>query len=309
MSSYKLLDKFDDRLPEIQVGKPTTLVGESTSQFLLKTTHETAPLYIQTPICNIKQGFVKGPNKKLACDLTFPNSESEFYGWVEQLERFSIDYINEKKKDWFKTDLSEEDVDNLFLSPFKIHRATKTYGMRVQINHLASLQIYDSSKEKLEHDDNFATDKPVIAVVEWVGIRCTVKNFYLEFDLKQLMLVENPLASECLIQKPGTSHIHKEEEKKEEEKEEEKEKEEEEKGEKPGDEVLEEIDIDKKLDETDETINLKTSSEVYQGIYEKALKRALMARDLGVLNYLESKNITDSSLLLDATEQMENGRS
>jgi hypothetical protein len=326
-----ILDTLKDELPAIQVGKPTTLVGEPSSQFLLKTTNQGTPFYIQTPICYLKQGIAKGANKKNSCELTFATTDSEFYNWIEQLENFSIEYINQKKQEWFKTELSAEDVDNLFLSPFKIYRSSKTYGMRVQVTSLggsSSVQIYDSKKNSIPFDESFITDKPIIAVIEWVGIRCTVKNFFLEFELKQLMLIEEkevkPLASECLIQKPGTGSVASlqesvdnagRNENQESLNNDDKNGEKGERGEKgeirndDSENIIEEIkelDLENVTVEGDDSVvKIKSSSEVYQGIYQKALKRALMARDLGVLNYLESKNITDSSILLDATDKLQ----
>jgi hypothetical protein len=147
----------------------------------------------------------------------------------------------------------------------------------------------------------------MIAVIELIGIRCTVKNFSLEFELRQLMLVDEreikPLASECLIQKPvfgstgQASTDNKEKEALAESNSTEYSKH----------DMMTEVDMEAVTEAVVESseeplLKIKTNSEVYRDIYEKALKRALMARDLGVLHYLESKNITDTDILLDTSD-------
>jgi hypothetical protein len=310
MNSYTILDTAKDPLPPIQVGLPFVLVGESKHQFLLKTTTEGAPIYIQTPVCNIKQFSTRsGSNKKSLYELIIPTFESEFFTWIEKVEKFSINHINDFKEEWFTTTLTEEDIDHLFLTPFTIYRKTQTYGMRILVSDLgsSSCRIFDSSKNPIEYNEEEHKDKQAIAVIELIGIRCTVKNFTLEFELRQLMFVDEkelkPLASECLIQKPPafglhTNNTHSESS--------------------PviategvkldsnTGNTMTEVNLDTELAEEgpgdEAAVTIKTNAEIYQEIYEKALKRALMARDLGVLNYLESKKITDTDILLDTTD-------
>jgi hypothetical protein len=280
----------------IQVGKATRTVGDTTQQFLWKTTWKetTAPIFVQTPLCQLKQGFSKtmlgggssSGGKKTTTELLFSVTDSEFFDWMEQFEAFAVDYLFQNQKQWFQTELSKEEVENLFVSPFRISKATKTYSMRPYISPL--LRLFDENKQPVDLNDKYETKSPIVAVLEIIGIRCSAKNFQLEVEMKQLMEMKEVASHElmeCVIQPrikviPNITTTEEEEEKE-----------------------MVEIKIEDvgggKSD--DPLIKIKSSAEVYQEIYQKALQKSLMARDLGIMNYLEEKQIGGVQMFLDLT--------
>ena len=349
-----IFDTTRDAFPTgaVRVGNATRIVGETANQFLLKTHLEDpsarSPILVKTPTCQLKMNRSTG--KKTVCDLVFSTSESEFFDWVEKMESFSADYLFENQRKWFTSELSREDVENLFLSPFKIYKSTKTYTMRAQLapksNNLGtSLMIFDENQTPLPYDEQALArgDDSFVAVIELVGIRCSAKNFQIDVELKQLVRTKRDegltgclipsvtklagpftdnsaenlaeASAEALAQplaeasaQPLAEALA-------------------EASARPLAEALaealaqplaealaqplaeasarplaESVTMELvEIDATDDVIKVKTTSEVYQSIYEKALQRAMMARDLGVLNYLESKNIKNTNLLLEST--------
>ena len=212
MTSISIFDTLQHDFPEpgqIHVGKATRIVGETATQFLLKTQLvQGQPFLIQTQKCMMKQGFQKasspGSMKRMACDLVFSVHDSEFFDWIEKLESFCVDYLFQNQKLWFQTDLSVEDVENLFVSPFKIFKSSKTYQLRCHITDLGqSLKIFDAEKRPISYDETFQTDAPVVGILEVVGIRCSQKHFQIDIELKQLLQLPNKTREEevaCLIQ-------------------------------------------------------------------------------------------------------------
>jgi hypothetical protein len=212
MTSIAIFDTLQHEFPEpgqIHVGKATRIVGETATQFLLKTQLvQGKPFLIQTQKCMMKQGFQKasspGSMKRMACDLVFSVHDSEFFDWIEKLESFCVDYLFQNQKLWFQTDLSVEDVENLFVSPFKIFKSSKTYQLRCHITDLGqSLKIFDAEKRPISYDETFQTDAPVVGILEVVGIRCSQKHFQIDIELKQLLQLPNKTREEevaCLIQ-------------------------------------------------------------------------------------------------------------
>lgn len=324
-SSLSIFDTLQHDFPEpgqIHVGKATRIVGETATQFLLKTQlAQGQPFLIQTQHCKLKQGFQKasspGSMKRMACDLVFSVHDSEFFDWIEKLESFCVDYLFQNQKLWFQTDLSVEDVENLFVSPFKIFKSSKTYQLRCHITDLGqSLKIFDAEKRPISYDETFQTDAPVVGILEVVGIRCSQKHFQIDIELKQLLQLPNKTREEevaCLIQggpeqaAPYTSEadtVAKEAESLAQ-------------GattlaqEADGlseavQQVLEEATLsvqeaDDDSGNVEETVSLDNEDlpKDNDELYARVLEKAKMARDLGVLNYLESKKIGNTQLFLD----------
>ena len=290
----KIFDTRRDPFPtveELKVGNATKTVGNTTQQFLLKTFLEgEKPLFVKTPTGNMKQGFIKSANNKYFCDLAFATDESEFFEWIEKMEQYCIAHLYQHQRKWFQTELSLDNIGDLFISPFKIHKASKTYSIRCGISDLGnSFQIFDVGKRAIQYDETFLTQAPVICVLEIVGIRCTPRNFQLEIEMKQMMQLQEKVVEKmpkiCLIDYEGGGDGAKSD--KDLDKNVEKE---------AADSEMKEIEL---VDDVTSLVKVKDSAQVYQSIYEKVLQKAIMARDLGILNYFEEKKIGNTQVFLD----------
>jgi hypothetical protein len=208
MSSSHIFDTKKDTFPDdIAFGKATRIVGETATQFLLKSSYKSLPFLIQTPKLHLKQKFQKasspGSIKGMTAELVFSVHESEFFDWINKLEEHCIAYLFQNQKQWFQTDLSTEDIEGLFVSPFRLFKSSKIYQMRCHISDLGqSLKIFGTDKSPIDYDEQYHTDNPLLGIIEIVGIRCSQKHFQIDMELKQLLELptEKDLIKEtCLI--------------------------------------------------------------------------------------------------------------
>ena len=89
-------------------------------------------LYIETPKCLTKQGFIKN-GKKMYVDLMFSNLDTEFILYMENLESTCQKLIYEKKESWFQNELELDDIETAFTSPLKVYKSGKFYLLRVNV--------------------------------------------------------------------------------------------------------------------------------------------------------------------------------
>jgi hypothetical protein len=156
-------------------------------------------LYIQTPKCLSKQGFIKS-GKKIYIDLMFDNNDTVFLNWIENLESKCHNLIFEKSESWFDNKLEKEDVESSFTSPLKIYKSGKYYLLRVNVK--PNIKIYNEMDQSINMDE-VTEDKTILSILEIQGIKFTSRNFQIEIELKQTMVVSpDPFLDTCFIKKP-----------------------------------------------------------------------------------------------------------
>ena len=162
-------------------------------------------LFIQTPKCLTKQGFIKS-GKKIYTDLMFDNNDTVFINWIENLETRCQDLIYAKRESWFETKLEKDDIETAFTSPFKIFKSGKYYVLRVNVKQ--NIKIYDEN-DQIVSAETITNDKNIISILEIQGLKFTSRNFQIEIELKQAMVVSpDPFLDECFIKKPNkTPHV------------------------------------------------------------------------------------------------------
>jgi len=167
--------------------------------------HDNKPLYIQTPKSLTKQGFVKN-GKKIYCDLMFDINDEEFINWIENLEVRCHSLIFEKSDSWFQTSLDMNDIESAFNTLLKSYKSGKKYLVKanVKVNSLTSapiVKIYNESETQLTIDDvNHETN--IISILEIQGIKFTSRNFQIEIELKQSMVLNtDKIFESCVIKK------------------------------------------------------------------------------------------------------------
>ena len=190
---------IDYDFSKLYLGPPTTLAGGAYFTRLMYNTNK--PLFIQTPKCLTKQGFIKS-GKKVYTDLMFDNNDTIFINWIENLETKCQELIFTKGQNWFETKLEKDDVESAFTSPFKIFKSGKYYLLRVNVKQ--NIKIYDEKDEIIKSDDiSISSDKTIISILEIQGIKFSSRNFQIEIELKQSMIVSpDPFLDECFIKKP-----------------------------------------------------------------------------------------------------------
>jgi len=188
---------MDYDFSKLYLGPPSNLTGGAYFTRIMYGNNK--QLFIQTPKSLSKQGFVKS-GKKIYIDLMFDNNDTVFINWIENLEQKCQELIYSKGKSWFETQLEKDDIETAFTSPFKIFKSGKYYLLRVNVK--PSIKIYSETDEIMKMED-ISTDKPLISILEIQGIKFTPRNFQIEIELKQSMVVSpDPFLDECFIKKP-----------------------------------------------------------------------------------------------------------
>jgi hypothetical protein len=162
-------------------------------------------LYIQTPKCTTRQGFIK-TGKKIHCDLMFNNNDEEFIHWIESLETKCQELLLRNSSQWFQNPLEMTDIEAAFNSPLKVYKSGKFYLVRtnVKINSITNqplIKIYNENEVPVPMEDvNMETN--IISILEIQGIKFTSRNFQIDIEAKQVMLMNKDIIFEnCLIKK------------------------------------------------------------------------------------------------------------
>lgn len=186
----------------ISLAQPSSIQGGA---YFTKILYNNKPFYIETPKCSTKQGFVKN-GKKIFSDLMFDNSNEDFINWVENLETQCQKLIYEKGDAWFQNKLELDDIETAFTSALRIYKSGKYYLMRVNVKmnyntNIPLVKIYNESEVPLTTED-VNTNTNIISIIEVQGIKFTSRNFQIELEMKQAMVLNTyEMFENCLIKK------------------------------------------------------------------------------------------------------------
>jgi hypothetical protein len=190
-------DNFD--FSKLSLGHPNGIQGGA---YFTKILYNGNPLYIQTTKSLNRQGFIK-TGKKYYCDLMFDNNSEVLIRWFENLEEICQKLIFEKSEAWFQNSLDKNDVETAFNSVLRIYKSGKYYLLRSyvknNVNNEPSVKIYNENEIPLTIND-INSETNLISILEIQGIKFTSRNFQIEIELKQVMVLDNePIFDSCLI--------------------------------------------------------------------------------------------------------------
>lgn len=198
---YETNDSFD--FDKLNVISPTNIQGGNFIKFRIND----SPLYIQPPKCKTKQGILKG-GKRMYCDFMFTHENESFIRWMENLENYCKKTIFENREKWFETDLDEQDIENSFTSPLKLFKSGKYYIIRTNVPTVlgkCSLKIYNEDEDEVDIN-SIKENTNVVFILEIQGIKCSLRNFQIEFEVKQLMVMKPEILFEkCIFKKQKPS--------------------------------------------------------------------------------------------------------
>jgi len=191
-------DQFD--FSQLSLAHPTGIQGGA---YFTKIQMHNKPLYIETPKSLTRQGFVKN-GKKIYCDLMFDNNDEELIHWLESLETKCQDLIYKKADTWFENKLELNDIESAFASPMRIYKSGKYYLVRVNVKvnystNVPLVKIYNENETPVTMED-VTPENSIISIIEVQGIKFTSRNFQIELELKQSMVLNSEKIFEnCLI--------------------------------------------------------------------------------------------------------------
>jgi hypothetical protein len=177
-------------------------VGIQGGAYFTKIEFNKKPLYIQTSKSLTRQGIIKS-GKKYYSDLMFDKNSETIIDWFLNLEEKCKKLIYEKRDAWFQGNLEENDIENAFNPLIKTYKGGKNYLLRTNIKNtkddIPVVKIYNENEVALGIND-ITTETEMISILEIQGIKFTSRNFQIEIELKQVMILDNePIFESCLI--------------------------------------------------------------------------------------------------------------
>jgi hypothetical protein len=192
---------------KLSLAHPSGIQGGA---YFTKIEYNKKPLYIQTCKSQTRQGFVK-TGKKYYCDLMFDKNSEILINWFENLEERCQKLIFERRDTWFQNSLEENDIESAFNSTIRVYKSGKYYLVRTNIknnhNNTPSIKIYNEKEIPMTMEE-INNETNIISILEIQGIKFTSRNFQIEIELKQIMVLDNePLFDNCLIKTSKKIHV------------------------------------------------------------------------------------------------------
>ena len=190
-------DTFD--FAKLSLAHPLGIQGGA---YFTKILFNNKPLYIQTSKSLTRQGFVK-TGKKYYCDLMFDKNSESLIHWFENLEENCHKLIYKKKDAWFQGNLEESDIETAFNPLIRVYKSGKYYLLRTNVKNtkddIPAVKIYNE-KEIILGINDVTPETEIISILNIQGIKFTSRNFQIEIELKQVMVLYNePIFESCLI--------------------------------------------------------------------------------------------------------------
>tara|TARA_B110000261_G_C13092051_1_gene360300 strand:+ start:1459 stop:2583 length:1125 start_codon:yes stop_codon:yes gene_type:complete len=182
---FELNTPFDFKV--INLGNPSLI---NNNNYFSKLSHGNINknVYIQLPKCITKNGIVKNSNKTF-CELNFSITDKNAIDFFENLEKFCIDQIYQKKELWFynSDNLTQDDIEELFTPIIKTYKQGKRFLVKTHIKN-DKFNIYDENERKIELE-NLNLEHEFIPLLNINGIKFSSKNFTIDLTLTQMMLI------------------------------------------------------------------------------------------------------------------------
>lgn len=192
---------------QISCISPTSLSGGN--YFIRTLTKKQEPLYIQSPKCLTKQGIVKS-GKKMYCDLLLKHEDEAFLEFLESLESFCHKQIFEHRDKWFDAELTITDIENCFVCPTKSYKSGKMHILRTNVPirlGKCDLRVFNELEQDVPIESVTDTTN-VVTILEIQGIRCLARNFQIDLEIKQMMILKpKDIFEKCLFGKQGVAKV------------------------------------------------------------------------------------------------------
>jgi len=189
----------------LSLAHPTGIQGGA---YFTRIQMQNKPLYIETSKSLTRQGFIKN-GKKIYCDLMFDNNDEQLIHWLESLETKCQELIYKKADTWFENKLELSDIESAFASPMRIYKSGKYYLVRVNVKvnystNIAQVKIYNENETPVTLED-VTPENNIISIIEVQGIKFTSRNFQIELELKQSMVLNSEKIFESCLIKSSTN--------------------------------------------------------------------------------------------------------
>ena len=205
MNIHNIVENFN--YDNLTLGEPSRL---QSGIYYSQIKYNNSEFYVNVPKSKTKNGIITG--KHSYCDLLFPNKDCVTVKWIIKLERKIKDILLTKGTEWFQNKMELEDIDYFFNTPLRGNN-NNNYLLRCFVGtHNSSLyekqhtlQIFDKNENEKDIED--VLDKDILSILQVKGLRFTSNSFHLEFELKQIMILDmNDIFSHCLIKQTSDTN-------------------------------------------------------------------------------------------------------
>jgi len=182
---------------QIVLDNPSPLAGGSYFTKVL-VANGSKSMYLQLPKVFTKQGIIKG-KEKTYCDLMFNSSNKDLIYWFEQFEKKCQDIIFQKRELWFHNNITKEDIEEMMNPIIRPYKSGKYFLIRVYLKN-RKCTAFDEDK-KITDIEKLTQDDEIIPVINFDGIKFSLKNIQLEIILTQYMqlIPTKEFEKQCLI--------------------------------------------------------------------------------------------------------------
>lgn len=195
-----IIPDSDYNFSKITLATPHAIQGGAYFTKILDSQND---LYIQTPKCKTKQGFVRS-GKKMHIDLIFDKYNEQFIEWFENLEVTLQKLIYANRDKWFHDDIDLDDIENAFINVIRTYKSGHYNLIRVNgesprmISGSSHINIFDEHENKLSIED-VKQDNNMVCILQLHGIKFTPKTFQVFIQVKQIMVVNENIFQKCQI--------------------------------------------------------------------------------------------------------------
>jgi hypothetical protein len=215
MDVFQANDSF--HFDKLQLSPPQHIAGGS---YLTRYSYcqSKQPLYIQTTKTLSKQGIViAGKKAYIDLVLTTNDGDTEFFEWMTNLEKRSVELLYEKRHIWFTQELDQTDIENSLASPLRAYK-TGNYLLRINLEPSRNIttntsvqpflcKVFDENKKSVSVE-YIKAEQSIISIVEFQGIKFTSRNFQIELLLRQVLVIPDvPLFETCLIRDDASRQV------------------------------------------------------------------------------------------------------
>ena len=204
---HRMNNQFD--FSKLTISQPSAMQGGA---YFTKIKYKDEPLFIQSSKCKTRQGVVE-TNKKNYIDLMYTHDDDIIIEWFENLEVTIQKLIFDKKDIWFQNELELSDIENAFTTTTRAFKGGKNHLVRINMAKQKSFStqytcnVYDDNENIITPTD-IKPENDIITIFEVQGVKFTSRNFQVELNSKQIMVInEEPLFNECIIRKNSTTAL------------------------------------------------------------------------------------------------------
>jgi hypothetical protein len=205
---FKPNSNFD--FSSLTLGNPTTLQGQT---FFSKLTQNKKELFIQTPHCVLKNGFVNSA-KRSYCDLVFSKDDTNIIAYLETLETTIQEMIYARREKWFHDDIEMDDIENIFTSPLKSYKSGRASVLRAFLNSPRNIidnqiKVYDEYDNEISMEE-LDENSSLVCILHITGLKFSSKLFQIYFEIKQIVKLgtqSNPFSERLIVTKQTDENV------------------------------------------------------------------------------------------------------